>query len=299
VVDEAIAGAPHSRLPERPDRGLRRVLRRGRLRAGVRADVPGLGYRDPETGEWSGQEVELVRDVAARLFGDARRVDLEPLATGERVGALRSWTHVLDPLLRWADLLLCALDSNWWFLGIQGRLPEWLCPPECRGQQDYAGVDYYWGIANLALRRLRQLSDSIAGDYAHAPVWPAAMRRVLRHAAEMFPGQPVLVVENGSVTVASGVDRADYLRAHVGEALRARAEGVPLAGYVCWTITSNREWGLPFGPSNDFGLYHVELDTDPALERVATPAAAVYRELIDEASRTARVDPAPSSSTPQ
>jgi beta-glucosidase/6-phospho-beta-glucosidase/beta-galactosidase len=74
---------------------------------------------------------------------------------------------------------------------------------------------------------------------------------------------------------------------------------VPLAGYVCWTITSNREWGLPFGPSNDFGLYHVELDTDPALERVATPAAAVYRELIDEASRTARVDPAPSSSTPQ
>jgi beta-glucosidase/6-phospho-beta-glucosidase/beta-galactosidase/ABC-type amino acid transport substrate-binding protein len=284
VVNEAIAGAPPGPLPEPPGPGLRRVLRRGRLRAGVTADVPGLGLRDPETGEWSGQEVELVREVARRLFGDAGRVDLEPLATGERVRALRSWTRVLDPLLRWTDLLLCALDSNWWFLGMQGRLPEWLCPPECRNQQDYAGVDYYWGIPNLALHRLRQLSDSIAGDYAHAPVWPAAMRRVLRRAAEMFPGQPVLVVENGSVPVASGVDRADYLRAHVAEALRARSEGVPLAGYLCWSITSNREWGLAFGPSNDFGLYHVELDSDPALQRVATPSAAVYRQLIDQAT---------------
>lgn len=278
VVDTAIAGDPPGPLPESPD--LRRVLRRGRLRAGVSDDQPGLGYRDPATGVWSGEEVELAREVARRLFGDPERVDFTPLATDQRVGALRSWTRLLDPLVRWIDLLLCALDSNWWFLGIQGRLPEWLCPRECWNQQDYVGVDYYWGIRNVALGRLRQLNDSIAGDYGHAPVWPAAMRRVLRRAAEMFPGQPVLVVENGCVTVASGVDRVEYLRAHVSEALRAREEGVPLVGYLCWTITSNREWGLPFAPSNDFGLYHVDLDGDPSLARVATPAAAAYRELI-------------------
>jgi beta-glucosidase/6-phospho-beta-glucosidase/beta-galactosidase len=281
VVDAAIAGDPPGPLPESPD--LRRILRRGRLRAGVSDDKPGLGYRDPATGEWSGEEVELVREVARRLFGEPGRVDLTPLATDERVGALRSWTRVLDPLLRWVDLTLCALDSNWWFLGIQGKLPEWLCPRECWNQQDFAGVDYYWGIRNVALGRLRELSDSIGGDYAHAPVWPAAMRRVLRRAAEMFPGQPVMVVENGCVTVASGVDRAEYLRTHIREALRAHDEGVPLVGYLCWTITSNREWGLPFGPSSDFGLYHVDLDGDPALERVATRAAAAYRELIAEA----------------
>jgi beta-glucosidase/6-phospho-beta-glucosidase/beta-galactosidase len=170
---------------------------------------------------------------------------------------------------------------------MQGRLPEWLCPPGCESQQDYVGVDYYWGIPNLALHRLRELNDSIAGDYAHAPVWPAAMRRVLRRAAEMFPGLPVMIVENGCVTVASGVGRAEYVRAHVAEALRARAEGVPLVGYLCWTITSNREWGLAFGPANDFGLYHIELDTDPDLRRVATPAAAAYRELIQASASPA------------
>jgi beta-glucosidase/6-phospho-beta-glucosidase/beta-galactosidase len=283
VVDAAIANDSPGPLPEPSDRGLRRILRRGRLRAGVSDDQPGLGYQDPATGAWSGEEVELVRDIARRLFGDANRVDFLPLATGERVGALRSWTHVFDPLLRWVDLVLCALDSNWWFLGIQGKLPEWLCPRECWNQQDYAGVDYYWGISSVGLRRLRQLNDSIAGDYANAPVWPGAMHRALRRAAEMFPGLPVIVMENGCVTVASGVGRAEYLRAHIREALRARDEGVPLVGYLCWTITSNREWGLPFGPSNDFGLYHVDLDGDPALERVATPAATAYRELIAEA----------------
>jgi beta-glucosidase/6-phospho-beta-glucosidase/beta-galactosidase len=284
VVDDAIAGAPPRPLPDHPDPGLRRVLRRGRLRAGVWDDLPGLGFRDPATGEWSGEEVDLVRRVAARLFGDPGRVEFVALASGERVAALRSWTRAIEPLLRGRDLLLCALDSNWWYLGMQGRLPAWLCPPGCEGQQDYVGVDYYWGISNLAPHRVRQLGDAAAGDFADAPVWPAAMRRVLRSAADRFPGQPVLIVENGCVTVASGVDRADYLRAHVAEALLARDDGVPLAGYVCWSITSNREWGLPFGPGSDFGLYHVDLDSDPGLERKDTPAVETYRRLIAGAS---------------
>jgi hypothetical protein len=281
VVDDAVAGAP----PSTPERGLERVRRRGRLVAGVRADVPGLGFRDPATGRWSGQEVDLARDVAARIFGDGERVTFQPLETRQRIRALRSWTSVLDPLRRWIDLLLCALDSNWWHLGMQGRLPEWLCPEGCAHQQDYVGVDYYWGAADLAPGRLRQLADAAAGDFAHAPVWSDAMHRVLRYAARLFPGQPVLVVENGSVAVASGVDRATYLRQHVPQALRAAAGGVPLAGYLCWSITSNREWGLPFGPGNDFGLYHIDLDTDPALTRVATRSAAVYAEIVEEARR--------------
>src|SRR5207244_13199020 len=138
-------------------------------------------------------------------------------------------------------------------------------------------------IEHLTPGGLRALGEATAGDYARAPVWPGAMYRALRRAASMFPGQQVLVVENGCVTVASGVDRAEYLRRHAAEALRARADGVPLAGYLCWTVTTNREWGLPFGPPNDFGLYHVELDTDPALTREPTPAVATYREIVREA----------------
>lgn len=283
VVDDVISGDPPSDAPLDTRGNLDRIRRRGRLVAGVRDDVPGFGYRDPDTGRWSGREVELARSVAGHVLGDPDRVDFQPLPIRARIPALRSWQRLLDPLRRWFDMLLCALDSDWWFLGMRGELPDWLCPSGCEGQQDYVGLDYYWGVSNLAPRRLRQLSDATTGDYSDAPVWPAAMRRVLRRAARAFPGLPVLVVENGCVTVADGVKRADYLRRHVAEALRARAEGVPLIGYLCWTITSNREWGLPFGPSNDFGLYEVHLDTDPDLRRIPTSSVATYKELIDRA----------------
>jgi beta-glucosidase/6-phospho-beta-glucosidase/beta-galactosidase/ABC-type amino acid transport substrate-binding protein len=280
IVDDAIAGAPPRPLSAAEESGLQSVLRRGRLIAGVPDDLPGLGFRDPATGEWSGQEIDLVRRVAARIFGDEDRVTFEPIAVRRRIPALRPWSRGLDPLLGALDFVLCALNGNWWHLGMAGRLPEWLCPAECAHQQDYAGVDYYWGIPTLTPRGVHQLGDAIAGAYAGAPVWPGGMRRALRYVAGLFPGQPVLVVENGCVAVASGVSRAEYLRRHVRETLKARLQGVPLAGYLCWSITSNREWGLRFGPGSDFGLYHIELDTDRALTRTSTESASTYRTIV-------------------
>jgi beta-glucosidase/6-phospho-beta-glucosidase/beta-galactosidase len=103
---------------------------------------------------------------------------------------------------------------------------------------------------------------------------------MLKYHAAMFPNIPILIVENGSVDVADGVDRVDYIRRHIREIQRARRDGANVAGYVCWSITSNREWGLPFGPGSNFGLYHVELDTDPELKRAPTAAVEAYREII-------------------
>ena len=52
---------------------------------------------------------------------------------------------------------------------------------------------------------------------------------------------------------------------------------------MCWSITSNREWGLPFDDGSDFGLYHIDLDTDPALKRTPTDSSRIYAALIAEA----------------
>jgi hypothetical protein len=38
--------------------------------------------------------------------------------------------------------------------------------------------------------------------------------------------------------------------------------------------------GLKFDGNSDFGLYHIDLDTDPALTRKETPCAREYREAI-------------------
>jgi beta-glucosidase/6-phospho-beta-glucosidase/beta-galactosidase len=128
--------------------------------------------------------------------------------------------------------------------------------------------------------QLKRLSAAAECRYGSAPVWPGVLRTILHNAQKRFPGKPIIVIENGCVTSADGFTRAKYLEAHIKEVLEARESGVPIEAYLCWSITSNREWGLPFDDNSDFGLYHIDLDRDPELKRVPTDASRTYAELI-------------------
>jgi beta-glucosidase/6-phospho-beta-glucosidase/beta-galactosidase len=88
------------------------------------------------------------------------------------------------------------------------------------------------------------------------------------------------VIENGCVVRVPGFTRTDYLKAHVAQVRKAVERGAPVEAYLCWSITSNREWGLTFDDGSDFGLYHVDLDTDPALTRKPTDSSRTYASLI-------------------
>ncbi len=258
---------------------LRRIQDRGYLIAGVRTDVPGRGWSNPKTGALEGVEIDLAREIAREIFGDESRVHLVPTSVDKRVSRLCSPFQLLDPLFQIYSILSTMLTSNWWHLGMAGRLPKLLCPPSCVGQQDFVGFDYYWGIPSLRLDRLRHLLAAASRRFEEAPVWPGALHGMLRYHAKLFPHLPIVIVENGCVEVADRVDRATYLRRHVRQVQRAVRDGVSVAGYVCWSITSNREWGLPFGPGSDFGLYHVELDADPTLARMPTAASKVFQTI--------------------
>lgn len=269
-----------------PGSALRRVQDRGYLVAAVRADAPGLGERDPATGDFSGREVELVREIARQIFGDPDRVRFQSVIPARRLAALRSPLSLLDgivgPFLKLIAFFGTFFFSDWWHLGMAGRLPKFLCPPECVGQQDLVAFDYYWGIPALRLDRIPRLLDAAAGRYDGAPVDPAGLYEKLRFYASLFPGLPLLVAENGSVAGANDPDQPTYLRRHVREVQRAVRQGMPVLGYTCWSVTTNREWSLVFGPGNDFGLYHIDLDHDPNLRRQSTAAALAYRQIIAE-----------------
>ena len=162
-----------------------------------------------------------------------------------------------------------------------GKLPEFLCPRECVDQQDFVGVDYYWGISTLGLHRIQELLSAMHGYYDQAPVWPGELYKILMYHAKLFPGKEINIIENGCVDATDGYDRSSYIESHIREVQRAYQKGVKVMGYDCWSITSNREWGLPFNRGSDFGLYHIEMDSNPKLTRVPTPAVEVYKRIIE------------------
>lgn len=260
-------------------RSINAIRGRGHLRVGVTFDPNADSL--PERLK---KEIELAEQVGERIFGRPGCVQFELLRMDERVNSLRSWLHFFEPLLRIGSVVGTILNSNWWHLGMAGKLPELFCPKECAGQQDFVGLDYYWGIDSFELHRVHQLIDASMSRFDDAPVDSPGLLRALSRLHRWFPDKEILIIENGCIEVADNHTREQYLRAHIREVTRARATGIPVVGYICWSITSNREWGLEFGPASDFGLYHIDLENDPELKRVSTASAEMYKRVIREES---------------
>ncbi len=260
------------------DDSVERIRKRGVLRAGVHPGVHGLC--DRSDGQYTGLEPDIARHIAAYILNDASKVQFVPLRGERRMSATRSWLRAFFNLRKTFAMFGTLLGTNWWNLGMAGKLPAFLCPPDCAGALDYVGLDYYWGVPAFWPGQLHRLSAAAEFHYASAPVWPSALETILGEHAEAFPGKPIIVIENGCVVSADGFTRAKYLEAHVREVRRAIEHGVPVIAYLCWSITSNREWGLHFDENSDFGLFYIDLDNDPDLKRVPTESSAAYAQLI-------------------
>ncbi len=149
-----------------------------------------------------------------------------------------------------------------------------------RDRLDFVGVDYYYGVAP---DNLTAVNAAIERPYAVTP-HPAGLYDALMDYTRRFPGMPLYVVENGMPT-ADGAPRADgwtrsrHLQEHVTQMVRAIADGAPVFGYNYWSITDNYEWGS-YEPR--FGLYTVDVRTDPTLTRRPTDGVDAYRRVIAE-----------------
>ncbi len=135
---------------------------------------------------------------------------------------------------------------------------------------DYIGIDYYcrW-----------RLPQAFTPAYTWEPD-PSGFAQVIKNYHRVFR-LPVLVAENGMATRnlqprADGWTREAFLVQHVKSMQQAMREGIPVLGYIHWSITDNYEWGS-YEPR--FGLYSVECEKQD-FRRVPTPSVAVYRDLV-------------------
>ncbi|MFB8004217.1 family 1 glycosylhydrolase [Nocardia sp. NPDC056000] len=147
---------------------------------------------------------------------------------------------------------------------------------------DFIGVDYYFGYAAPELAAQTQGAAAAPAGMWDLPISPEGIYYALQHYSRQFPGKPLWIVENGMPTYdghprADGYTRSDHLRDTVYWLQRAKADGMNVIGYNYWSLTDNFEWGS-YAPR--FGLYTVNVRTDPALTRIPTDAVATYRDII-------------------
>jgi len=196
-----------------------------------------------------------------------------PQMLDRMVGAHRAiydTIHRLDPDAR--------VSSNVSYIPAAMGAVDSVFADRVRDKLDFLGLDYYYGVSLDNLTAAAAVSDAFY-DIRPQPdgIYHAAM-----YYARKYPELPIYVVENGMPTDngaprPDGYTRSDHLRDHVYWLGRARAEGADVIGYNYWSITDNFEWGT-YRPR--FGLYTVDVLTDPTLTRRPTDGVAAYRELI-------------------
>ena len=102
---------------------------------------------------------------------------------------------------------------------------------------------------------------------------PLSLAGAVRY-AHSVTGVPVLVTEHG-ISVHDDSLRAEFLEPSLTGLRAVMDEGVPVLGYIHWTLLDNFEW--VFGYGHQLGLHGVNRET---FERTPKPSAGVYADLV-------------------
>ncbi|XP_050218227.1 beta-glucosidase-like SFR2, chloroplastic [Mercurialis annua] len=139
---------------------------------------------------------------------------------------------------------------------------------------DYIGINYYGqevvSGAGLKLVETDEYSESGRG------VYPDGLFRMLLQYNERYKHLkvPFIITENG-VSDATDLIRRPYLVEHLLAIYAAMTMGVPVLGYLFWTISDNWEWADGYGPK--FGL--VAVDRENGLARIPRPSYHLFSKV--------------------
>ena len=116
------------------------------------------------------------------------------------------------------------------------------------------------------------------GDMWGRDVAVDALANVVRE-AHRATGVPVLVTENG-IMETDDAKRIVYLRASVANLAAEIERGIPVLGYIHWSLLDNFEWSSGYNPKA--ALVAVDRTT---FKRTPKPSLAAYRQLVTTTRR--------------
>jgi len=168
--------------------------------------------------------------------------------------------------------------------------PEWPAADFdlIRQKLDFIGVNYYtrnvtradansWPLRAGMVKQPRATYTDVGWE-----VYPQGLTELLLRLHRDYPVPPLYVTENGGAfkdKLCEGrvhdADRIDYLATHIQAVGQALAAGVPVVGYMVWSLMDNFEWSS--GYAKRFGIVHVDYAT---LARTPKDSALWYRDLV-------------------
>ena len=155
------------------------------------------------------------------------------------------------------------------------KLAHWNFLEKIRGKMDFFGINYY-GAEWMTIKGPAQYEDLEFSDAGRA-VSPEGLLIQLRKIHQRFKGVPIIITENGVGDTTDNL-RPAYLVEHLAVVLKAIQEGIPVKGYVHWTLSDNMEWTDGYGPK--FGL--VAVDRADNLKRTPRYSYSLYNKIITE-----------------
>ena len=113
-------------------------------------------------------------------------------------------------------------------------------------------------------------------------VYPQGLTELLLRLHRDYPVPALYVTENGGAfkdaLVAGRVhdsERTAYIASHISAVGAALQQGVPMAGYMVWSLLDNFEWAS--GYAKRFGIVHVDYETQV---RTLKDSACWYRDFL-------------------
>ena len=221
--------------------------------------------------------------LPARVGFAKHRVQLEPLRAWNPLDRLQA---ILEDRVFNVAVERAAIDGTI-DLSIPGARSVRRTLPELKNALDWYGLNYYtrWLVRSQSPVPHVARPGAARNDLGWE-LWPGGLQQALLAAGRL--GKPVLVTENG-VADASDQLRPAALLAFVEAMHAAMAKGVPVLGYLHWSLLDNFEWSD--GYTGRFGLYGVDFD-DPVRPRTRRTSAEVFARIarangITDAARAA------------
>lgn len=147
---------------------------------------------------------------------------------------------------------------------------------------DFLGMHYYgrafmrwvsvgakeWGGVRCDTRHHRAVTERNALGW---DVYPPGIAEIIRWGR--IYQRPIFITENGICTL-DDTQRERFILRHVAEVAGAIQDGVPVMGYLYWSLLDNFEWAEGYGPR--FGLIEMDYATQ---QRRIRPSAQRFAEI--------------------